>query len=115
MLYAVAASLVSKMEDVNMVVMPMTLVSTGGYLIGIYAAMGLLDIRAAWIVVLSQVPLLSPFMMLGRISTGVAAPWEIVVSLALLVLFIGAALWLAARVYAAGVLRARMLQMIGGR
>ena len=103
-LYAAAASLVSKMEDVNMVVMPMTLVSTGGYLIGIYAAMGLLDIRAAWIVVLSQVPLLSPFMMLGRISTGVAAPWEIVVSLALLVLFIGAALWLAARVYAAGVL-----------
>lgn len=103
-LYAAAASLVSKMEDVNMVVMPMTLVSTGGYLIGIYAAMGLLDIRAAWIVVLSQVPLLSPFMMLGRISTGVAAPWEIVVSLALLVVFIGAALWLAARVYAAGVL-----------
>jgi len=103
-LYAAAASLVSKMEDVNMVVMPMTLVSTGGYIIGIYAAMGLLDIRAAWIVALSQVPLLSPFMMLGRISTGVAAPWEIVVSLGLLVLFIGAALWLAARVYAAGVL-----------
>jgi ABC-2 type transport system permease protein len=103
-LYAAAASLVSKMEDVNMVVMPMTLVSTGGYLIGIYAAMGLLDIRAGWILVLSQVPLLSPFMMLGRISTDVAAPWEIVLSIALLVVFIGGALWLAARVYAAGVL-----------
>jgi len=103
-LYAAAASLVSRTEDVNMVVMPMTLVSTGGYLIGIYAAMGLLDIRAGWILVLSQVPLLSPFMMLGRISTGVAAPWEIVLSVALLVVFIGGALWLAARVYAAGVL-----------
>jgi ABC-2 type transport system permease protein len=103
-LYAAAASLVSRTEDVNMVVMPMTLVSTGGYLIGIYAAMGLLDIRAGWILVLSQVPLLSPFMMLGRISTGVAAGWEVVLSVALLAAFIGGALWLAARVYAAGVL-----------
>lgn len=103
-LYAAAASLVSRMEDVNMVVMPMTLISTSGYLIGIYAAMGLLDIRAGWILVLSQVPLLSPFMMLGRISTGVAASWEIGLSVALLVVFIGGALWLAARVYAAGVL-----------
>lgn len=103
-LYAAAASLVSRMEDVNAVVMPMTLVSTGGYLIGTYAATGLLDIRAGWILVLSQVPLVSPFMMLGRIATGVAAPWEVVSSIALLVVFIGGALWLAARVYAAGVL-----------
>ena len=66
-------------------VMPMTLLSTGGYLIGIYAATGLLDIRAGWIVALSQVPLVSPFMMLGRIATDVAAPWEIVLSVALLV------------------------------
>jgi hypothetical protein len=103
-LYAAAASLVSRQEDVNAVVMPMTLVSTGGYLVGIYAAMGLLDIRAGWIVVLSQVPLLSPFMMLGRITTGAAAPWEIPLSIALLIAAIIGALWLAARVYAAGVL-----------
>jgi ABC-2 type transport system permease protein len=103
-LYAAAGSLVSRQEDVNTVIMPMTLASTGGYLIGVYAAMGLLDIKAGWIVALSQVPFLSPFMMLGRIATGVAAPWEIILSVALLVVFIGAALWLAARIYAAGVL-----------
>jgi ABC-2 type transport system permease protein len=103
-LYAAAGSLVSRQEDVNTVVLPMTLLSTGGYLIGIYAATGLLDIRAGWIVVLSQVPFVSPFMMLGRIATGVAAPWEVVVSVGLLVVFIGGALWLAARIYAAGVL-----------
>jgi ABC-2 type transport system permease protein len=103
-LYAAAGSLVSRQEDVNTVIMPMTLASTGGYLIGVYAAMGLLDIKAGWIVALSQVPFLSPFMMLGRIATGVAAPWEILVSVALLVVSIGAALWLAARIYAAGVL-----------
>jgi ABC-2 type transport system permease protein len=103
-LYAAAGSLVSRVEDVSMIVMPMTLISTGGYLIGIYAAMGLLDIRAGWILVLSQVPLVSPFMMLGRISTGVAAGWEVALSVALLAAFIGGALWIAARVYAAGVL-----------
>ena len=103
-LYAAAGSLVSRQEDVNAAVMPMTLFSTGGYIIGVYAAMGLLDIRAGWILVLSQVPLVSPFMMLGRISTGVAAGWEIVLSVVLLAVFIGGALWLAARIYAAGVL-----------
>jgi ABC-2 type transport system permease protein len=103
-LYAAAGSLVSRQEDVNTVILPMTLLSTGGYLIGIYAAMGLLDIKAGWIVVLSQIPLFSPFMMLGRFATNEAAPWEFVVSVGLLVMFIAGALWLAARIYAAGVL-----------
>jgi ABC-2 type transport system permease protein len=103
-LFAAAGSLVSRQEDVNAAVMPMTLVSTGGYLIGVYAATGLLDIRAGWIVALSQVPFVSPFMMLGRIATGAAEPWEIVLSVALLVVAIAAALWLASRIYRAGVL-----------
>jgi ABC-2 type transport system permease protein len=103
-LYAAAGSLVSRQEDVNAAVMPMTLISTGGYMVGVYAAMGLLDIRAGWIVVLSQIPFVSPFMMLGRISTGAAEPWEIVLSIALLAIAIAAALWIAARIYAAGVL-----------
>jgi ABC-2 type transport system permease protein len=103
-LYAAAGSLVSRQEDVNAVIMPMTLISTAGYLIGIYAATGLLDSKATWIVALSQVPFVSPFMMLGRIATDAAAPWELILSVGLLVVFIGLALWLAARIYAAGVL-----------
>ena len=54
--------------------------------------------------VLSQVPLVSPFMMLGRITSGEAVAWEVVLSIVLLVVAIVAALWLAARIYAAGVL-----------
>jgi ABC-2 type transport system permease protein len=103
-LYAAAGSLISRQEDVNAIVMPMTLISTGGYLVGVYAAMGLLDIRAGWITVLTQVPFVSPFMMLGRIATGIAEPWEIVLSISLLVVTIAGSLWLAARIYAAGVL-----------
>jgi ABC-2 type transport system permease protein len=89
---------------VNSVVMPLTLVSTVGYLIGVYAAMGLLNIKEGWIVALSQVPLFSPFMMLGRVTSGEAMAWEVPLSLLILVAAILGALWLAARIYAAGVL-----------
>jgi ABC-2 type transport system permease protein len=103
-LYAAAGSLVSRMEDINAAVMPMTLVSTGGYIIGVYASMGLLDIQSTWVTVLSQVPFVSPFMMIGRVASNAAEPWEIVLSITLLVLTIAAALWVAARIYRAGVL-----------
>ncbi len=103
-LFAAAGSLVSRQEDVNAVVMPMTLLSTGGYLIGVYASTGILDIRAGWIMALTQVPFLSPFMMLGRVATGVAQPWELALSIALLVATILCAIWVAARIYTVGVL-----------
>lgn len=103
-LFAAAGSLVSRQEDVGAAVMPLTLMSTAGYMVGVYAAMGLLDIHALWVLVLTLFPFLSPFMMLGRIAVGAAAPWEVIVSLALLVAMLGAALWVAARIYAVGVL-----------
>jgi ABC-2 type transport system permease protein len=103
-LYAAAGSLVSRQEDVNAAIMPMTLVSTGGYIIGVYAAMGLLDIQSGWMTVLSQIPFVSPFMMIGRVATGAAEPWELVLSIGLLLAAIVGALWLASRIYRAGVL-----------
>lgn len=103
-LFAAAGSLVSRQEDVGAAVMPLTLMSTAGYMIGVYAALGLLDIHAAWVLGLTLFPFLAPFMMLGRIAVGAAAPWEIVVSLGLLVATLGGALWVAARIYAVGVL-----------
>ncbi len=103
-LYAAAGSLVSRMEDVNAAVMPMTLVSTAGYMVAVYVSTGLLDIRSGWLTALSQVPFVSPFMMLSRVTAGDAAAWEIVLSIAILIVSIAAALWIAARVYAAGVL-----------
>jgi len=103
-LYAAAGSLVSRIEDVSAAVMPMTFLSMGGYFVGVYASIGLLDLGSGWITTLSLVPFFSPFMMLGRVAVGQAAPWEIVVSLALLVGAIVLAVWIAARIYAAGVL-----------
>ena len=103
-LYAAAGSLVSRQEDVTSAVMPMTLISTAGYMVGAYASMGILDPRAGWISGLTLVPFLSPFMMLGRVATGVAQPLEIALSLVLLAAMIVVAIWVAARIYAVGVL-----------
>ena len=103
-LFAAAGSLVSRQEDVSQVVTPMTMVSTAGYLIGLYASIGIVDANASWVVALSWVPFLSPYMMLGRLSAGEAGPVEIVGTMALMVATIAVAVWVAARIYSAGVL-----------
>jgi len=103
-LYAAAGSLVSRQEDVNGAVMPMTMVTLVGYMIAVYAATGLLDIRAGWITLLSQIPFISPFLMPSRIAAGEAAGWEVALSIAILLASIPVALWIASRVYTAGVL-----------
>jgi ABC-2 type transport system permease protein len=103
-LFAAAGSLVSRQEDVSTAVMPLTLLSGIGYMIALYASMGTFDIRAGWLVLLSLVPFLAPFMMLSRIADGAVQPVEVVLSIVLLVAALGAALWVAARIYRAGVL-----------
>jgi ABC-2 type transport system permease protein len=103
-LYAAAGSLVSRQEDVQAAVMPMTMISMVGYLVGVYATTGLLDARAGWMTVVVQIPFLSPFMMLGRVAAGNAQPWEVPLSLLLLAGSIALAIWVASRIYAVGVL-----------
>jgi ABC-2 type transport system permease protein len=103
-LYAGVGSLVSRQEDVNTVVMPLTLVCSAGYIVAVYTGLGLLDIRPDVMAALSQVPFLSPFMMLGRVTAGGVDAWEIVLSMVTLVAAIVIALWIAARLYAVGVL-----------
>ena len=99
--YAAAGSLVSRQEDVQQLAMPLSFLTMAGYLLAI---IGLGSIAARWVVVLSFVPFLSPFVMVARIMVGSAEPWEIAVSLALLVVSIGVVAVLAERVYDAGVL-----------
>ena len=103
-LFAAAGSLVSRQEDVTQVVQPMTLVVCGGYLVAIYASIGLLDSHAPWVVALSWVPFLSPYTMVSRIASGEAGPLEAAVAVLLLATTIVAAAWVASRIYAAGVL-----------
>jgi ABC-2 type transport system permease protein len=103
-LYAAAGSLVSRMEDINSVVAPMTLVGMAGYLIAVYTASGLIPADAGWVVILSYVPFVSPYLMLSRFASGLAGPMDLAIASGLLVVAIVVCLWIAARIYAAGVL-----------
>ena len=101
LLYAAAGSLVSRQEDVQQVALPMLLLSFGGY-IGAAIATNAPD--AAWVAPLSLVPFFSPYLMLVRLMVGHVSAGEVALAVALLVAAIAAALWLAIRVYRAGVL-----------
>jgi ABC-2 type transport system permease protein len=103
-LYAGAASLVSRQEDVNNIVAPLTFISVAGYLVASYAGTGVLPVDSPIVVILSFVPLFSPYLMLTRFGLGAATGLEVLIAIALLALFIPVALWLAARLYRAGVL-----------
>ena len=78
-LYAAAGSLVSRQEDVQAAVMPLTFVSTAAYLVAVYSATGLLDIRDGWISIIALVPFVSPFMILSQVTAGVATVPEVIV------------------------------------
>ena len=80
----------------------MTLVVCGGYLVAIYASIGLLDSHAPWVVALSWVPFLSPYTMVSRLASGEAGPLDAAVAVLLLAMTIVAAAWIASRIYAAG-------------
>ena len=101
LLYAAAASLVNRQEDVQTLAMPLSVLSMGGCIAGLIA---LTQSGADWVRTLSFVPFVSPFVMLGRILVGRVEPWEILAAVLLLVASIVVALVVAARVYSAGVL-----------
>ncbi len=103
-LYAAAGSLVSRQEDVNTAVAPLSLVSTVGYVVSVWAASGVVDLRSPLIVVLTQVPFLAPYFVPSRLAFGTISPAEVVLAVVLLLLSIPVAIWFAARLYAAGIL-----------
>ena len=100
-LYAAAGSMVSRIEDVQQAVGPLIFLSMAGY----FAAFtGLNDPDAGWVRGLSLVPFFSPYLMPARmLLTGVGIG-EVVLAIALLLVTLAAAIWLASRIYSAGVL-----------
>jgi ABC-2 type transport system permease protein len=100
-LYAAAGSMVSRIEDVQQAVGPLIFLAMAGYFASFT---GLNDPDAGWVGALSLVPFFSPYLMPARIlltSVGLA---EVLLALSLLAVSLVAALWLASRIYSAGVL-----------
>jgi ABC-2 type transport system permease protein len=100
-LYAALGSTANRQEDVQNIVGPMVIVGVAGYLIA-FAALNVPD--ADWVRALSFVPFFSPYLIPTRMVMGQIAPWEIALSFVLLLLGALVALWVAGRIYSAGVL-----------
>jgi ABC-2 type transport system permease protein len=100
-LYAGAGSLLSRAEDLQIVALPLSIPAIMGYLPAVLALSG----SSSWFIKLaSYVPLWSPFVMMARLATGRVEPWELALSLGLLVATVPLVTLLAIRVYRTGVL-----------
>jgi len=100
--FAAAGSLVSRQEDVQSVITPVTMVLFIGYFVGFNLVLQNPDGTAtAW---LSMVPLFSPIMMPGRIAVGVAPAWQIVLAILLTLGIIALFTWLGSRIYRGAIL-----------
>ncbi len=101
LIYAAAGSLVSRPEDLQIIALPLSIVAIAGYGMGLLALTGGIT---GFIRIASYVPFWSPFVMLTRLSVGRVEPWELALSVALLVATIGIVAVIAIRIYGAGVL-----------
>ncbi|HEX2765267.1 MAG TPA: ABC transporter permease [Candidatus Limnocylindria bacterium] len=101
-LYAAAGSMVSRIEDVQQASGPLLILAMGGY----FAAITAINVPdAEWVATLSLVPFFSPYLMPIRMLLGTTpGVAEIGLALGLLAVTIVIAVWVAARIYSAGVL-----------
>ena len=101
-LFAVAASLVSRQEDLGSVLTPASLVLVAGFIVAVQAAS---DPDSTLAVVTSYVPGLSPMVMPVRQAAGEVALWEVAVAVLLMLVTIALVVRLGGRVYSGALLR----------
>jgi ABC-2 type transport system permease protein len=100
--FAGAASLVSRQEDLPSVITPMTLVLVVGFVVAIQSASNPGGTLAR---VTSFIPGLSPMVMPIRLAGGGAAWWEVVLAVGVMLVAIVAVVRLGGRIYAGALLR----------
>ncbi|CCH86336.1 ABC-type Na+ efflux pump, permease component [Modestobacter italicus] len=100
--FAAAASLVSRQEDLGSVITPASLLLVVGFVVSIQAAQ---EPTGTLATVTSFVPGLSPLVMPVRQAAGGAAWWEVVVAVVLMLVSIAAIVRVGGRVYSGALLR----------
>jgi len=100
-LFAGLGAMVKRQEEVNSAIMLPTVLIISGYLLFFFTVS---SPDATVTRVLSYIPFWTPWLMLMRLALGTVAWWEIVVTIALMLLTILACTWFAARLYRYGVL-----------
>lgn len=99
-LFAAGGAMVSRQEDVAATTFPLTMLIVAPYLLVVTMS----DNPVA-IAVLSYVPFSAPVAMPMRLFLGQAGWWELLVSLALLIVTCAGAIWVGARIYSNSLLR----------
>ena len=101
-LFAVAGSIVTRQEDLQTTMTPLTILILASFFIGLSATS---DPDSTLAVVASLLPFSSPLVMPTRIVLGDAAPWEVVASLAISVGSTAALIPIATKIYSRALLR----------
>lgn len=102
-LYGAVGSTASKLEDTNTSVMPITMLFIIAFLVVMFSmSSGNLD--NIWMKLCSYIPLTSPIAMFARIAMSTVPPYEIVISIAILIGSVVGIGILAAKIYRVGVL-----------
>ena len=99
-MYAAVGSAVENEGDSNQLQIPITIPLLIGFFIAIYAFKAPDSALVFWG---SMIPFTSPIVMLARLPFGVPA-WEIVLSIALLIITFAVFAWLSAKIYKVGIL-----------
>jgi ABC-2 type transport system permease protein len=100
-LAAFLGSLVSRIEDVQQMITPMTLLIVGGFMIAMF---GLGKPDAPFITITSYIPFFTPMIMFLRVGMLTLPAWEALLGIGVLILTIVALAIFGARVYRGGVL-----------
>ncbi|MGF7046993.1 ABC-2 type transport system permease protein [Paenibacillus sp. DS2015] len=100
-LFAAVGSIVSRTEDLAQAVMPITMLTLAAFYIATFSfgAPNSMLMKVA-----SYIPFFSPTTVIVRIGVGDIAPWEIWVSILILIVSILVLGWLSAKIYRTGVL-----------
>lgn len=102
-LFGAVGSLVSKVEDINTSVTPITLLFVIAFLIVVYSMTGG-KVDSPLMIAASYIPFTSPMAMFTRIAMGNVAPVEIIVSVAILIASVIGIGIISAKIYKMGVL-----------
>lgn len=102
LLYGAFASLISRYEEIGAITTPLTFLIIIPFYVAIYLVPFQPD--STLVRLLSQIPIMSPFMMPTRNAMGAVTWWEMATSVVIVLITIPGLVWLAARLYQRGVL-----------
>ncbi|MFS8104351.1 ABC transporter permease [Lentzea alba] len=101
--FAAAASLVSRQEELQSVLTPISMTIIVAFVAGINLMIG--SPSGPTVTVLSLLPPFAPILMPGRMALGVAPAWQVLLAIVFALAAIAAITWLGGKVYANAVLR----------